>query len=55
MRAFYGLAKGVVFALLYLTWALASKAPTMLITLHPLNQSLIFFKLRRCASFEASR
>ena len=44
----YGLARGVVFGLFYLTWALAIKAPTMLITLHPLNQSLIYFTMARC-------
>ena len=44
----YGLARGVVFGLFYLTWALAIKAPTMLITLHPLNQSLIYFTMAWC-------
>jgi CDP-diacylglycerol---glycerol-3-phosphate 3-phosphatidyltransferase len=48
MRALYGLAKGVIFGLLYLTWALAIKDPTILITLHPLNQSLIFFTTALC-------
>jgi len=48
MRALYGLAKGVIFCLLYLTWALALKDPTILITLHPLNQSLIFFTVALC-------
>ncbi|MFZ5448848.1 MAG: CDP-alcohol phosphatidyltransferase family protein [Thermodesulfobacteriota bacterium] len=48
MRALYGLAKGVVFGLLYLTWALALKDPNILITLHPLNQSLIYFTAALC-------
>jgi CDP-diacylglycerol--glycerol-3-phosphate 3-phosphatidyltransferase len=48
MRALYGLAKGVIFGLLYLTWALALKDPNILITLHPFNQSLIFFTTALC-------
>jgi len=48
MRALYGLAKGVIFGLLYLTWALALKDPNILITLHPLNQALIFFTTGLC-------
>jgi CDP-diacylglycerol--glycerol-3-phosphate 3-phosphatidyltransferase len=48
MRALYGLAKGVIFSLLYLTWTLALKDPDILITLHPLNQSLIFFTTGLC-------
>ncbi len=48
MRALYGLAKGVIFGLLYLTWALALKDPNILITLHPLNQGLIFFTTGLC-------
>ena len=48
MRALYGLAKGVIFGLLYLTWTLAIKDPSILITLHPLNQSLIFFTTALC-------
>jgi len=48
MRALYGLAKGLIFGLLYLTWALALKDPNILITLHPLNQSLIFFTTGLC-------
>jgi CDP-diacylglycerol--glycerol-3-phosphate 3-phosphatidyltransferase len=48
MRFFYGLAKGVIFGLLYLTWALALKNPNILITLHPLNQSLIFLTTGLC-------
>ena len=48
MRALYGLAKGVTFGFLYLTWALAIKDPNILITLHPLNQSLIFFTTALC-------
>ena len=48
MRALYGLAKGVIFGLLYLTWALALNNPDILITLHPLNQGLIFFTTALC-------
>jgi CDP-diacylglycerol---glycerol-3-phosphate 3-phosphatidyltransferase len=48
MRALYGLAKGVIFGLLYLTWALALKNPHILIILHPLNQALIFFTTGLC-------
>jgi CDP-diacylglycerol--glycerol-3-phosphate 3-phosphatidyltransferase len=48
MRALYGLAKGVIFGLLYLTWTLALKDPNILITLHPLNQVLIFFTTGLC-------
>jgi CDP-diacylglycerol--glycerol-3-phosphate 3-phosphatidyltransferase len=48
MRALYGLAKVVTFGLLYLTWALALKDPQILIILHPLNQSLIFFTTGLC-------
>lgn len=48
MRALYGLAKGVIFGFLYLTWALALKDPNILITLHPVNQSLIFFTTGLC-------
>jgi len=48
MRALYGLAKGVIFGLLYLTWTLALRDPDILITLHPLNQSLIFFTTALC-------
>ncbi len=48
MRALYGLAKGVIFGLLYLTWALAIRDPNILITLHPLNQGLIFFTTALC-------
>jgi CDP-diacylglycerol--glycerol-3-phosphate 3-phosphatidyltransferase len=48
MRALYGLAKGVIFGFLYLTWALAIRDPNILITLHPLNQSLIFFTTALC-------
>ncbi|MEJ2672570.1 MAG: CDP-alcohol phosphatidyltransferase family protein [Deltaproteobacteria bacterium] len=48
MRGLYGLAKGVIFGLLYFTWALALKDPNILITLHPLNQSLIFFTTGLC-------
>jgi len=31
-----------------ITWALAITNPNMLITLHPLNQSLIYFTMARC-------
>jgi CDP-diacylglycerol--glycerol-3-phosphate 3-phosphatidyltransferase len=48
MRAFYGLAKAVVFCLLYFTWALALKIPGIITTLHPLNQSLIFLTVGLC-------
>jgi CDP-diacylglycerol---glycerol-3-phosphate 3-phosphatidyltransferase len=48
MRALYGLAKGVIFGLLYLTWALAVKNPGILVTLHPVNQGLIFFTTALC-------
>jgi CDP-diacylglycerol---glycerol-3-phosphate 3-phosphatidyltransferase len=48
MRALYGLAKGMIFGLLYLTWALAIKNPNLLITLHPVNQGLIFFTTALC-------
>jgi CDP-diacylglycerol---glycerol-3-phosphate 3-phosphatidyltransferase len=48
MRALYGLAKGVIFGLLYLTWALAIKNPGILITLHPVNQGLTFFTTALC-------
>jgi CDP-diacylglycerol--glycerol-3-phosphate 3-phosphatidyltransferase len=48
MRAFYGLAKAVVFCVLYLTQALALKNPAILMTLHPLNQSLIFLTVGLC-------
>jgi CDP-diacylglycerol--glycerol-3-phosphate 3-phosphatidyltransferase len=48
MRALYGLAKGVIFGLLYLTWTLALRDPNILITLHPLNQGLIFFTTGLC-------
>ena len=48
MRAFYGLAKAVVFCMLYLTSALAFKEPNILVVLHPLNQSLIFLAVALC-------
>jgi CDP-diacylglycerol--glycerol-3-phosphate 3-phosphatidyltransferase len=48
MRAFYGLAKAVTFGFLYLTHALAIKDPSLLATLHPLNQSLIFLTAGLC-------
>jgi CDP-diacylglycerol---glycerol-3-phosphate 3-phosphatidyltransferase len=48
MRALYGLAKGVIFGLLYLTWTFALKDPNILITLHPLNNALILFTTALC-------
>jgi CDP-diacylglycerol--glycerol-3-phosphate 3-phosphatidyltransferase len=48
MRALYGLAKGVSFGFLYLTWVLAIRDPNLLITLHPVNQSLIIFTTALC-------
>lgn len=48
MRAFYGLAKAVVFGFLYLTHALALENPEILATLHPLNQTLIFLTVGLC-------
>jgi CDP-diacylglycerol--glycerol-3-phosphate 3-phosphatidyltransferase len=48
MRAFYGLAKALVFGMLYLTHALAFKYPSVPATLHSLNQSLIFLTVGLC-------
>ena len=48
MRAFYGLAKALVFCFLYLTHALALENPEILVTLHPLNQTLIFLAVALC-------
>ena len=48
MRAFYGLAKALVFCFLYLTHALALENPEILVTLHPLNQTLIFLSVALC-------
>jgi len=48
MRAFYGLAKAVVFCQLYLTHALALQNPQILATLHPLNQALILLAVGLC-------
>jgi CDP-diacylglycerol--glycerol-3-phosphate 3-phosphatidyltransferase len=48
MRAFYGLAKAVVFCQLYLTQALALHDPGVLVRLHPLNQSLILLAVALC-------
>lgn len=48
MRALYGLVKAVVFCQLYLTSALALKIPSVMLTLHPLNQSLIFLAAGLC-------
>jgi CDP-diacylglycerol--glycerol-3-phosphate 3-phosphatidyltransferase len=48
MRSFYGSTKAVVFCQLYLTSALALKIPNVVLTLHPLNQSLIFLVAGLC-------
>ena len=48
MRAFYGLAKAVVFCVLYLTQVLALENPKILVTLKPLNQGLIFLAVGLC-------
>jgi CDP-diacylglycerol---glycerol-3-phosphate 3-phosphatidyltransferase len=48
MRAFYGLAKAMVFCFLYLTHALALKYPGALLALHSLNQALIFLSVALC-------
>ncbi|MGA7577653.1 MAG: CDP-alcohol phosphatidyltransferase family protein [Desulfobaccales bacterium] len=48
MRAFYGLAKAVVFCLLYLTHALGLKYPGAMQTLHSGNQVLIFLVVALC-------
>ena len=48
MRALYGLAKAVVFSLLYLAHALALKYPSAALALYPLNQGLIFFTVALC-------
>jgi CDP-diacylglycerol--glycerol-3-phosphate 3-phosphatidyltransferase len=48
MRAFYGLAKAVVFCLLYLTHALALKYPGATQTLHSGNQVLILLVVALC-------
>jgi len=48
MRAFYGLAKAVVFCVLYLTHALALENPKILVALQPLNQGLIFLAVALC-------
>ena len=48
MRAFYGLAKAVVFGMLYLTHVLALRYPGVPATLHSLNQSLIFLTVGLC-------
>lgn len=50
MRAFYGLAKAVVFCLLYLTHALALKYPSAPQVLHPCNQILIFLAVVLCVA-----
>jgi CDP-diacylglycerol--glycerol-3-phosphate 3-phosphatidyltransferase len=48
MRAFYGLAKGVVFGMLYLTQVLVLKYPNVWATLQPVNQSLILLAVGLC-------
>jgi CDP-diacylglycerol--glycerol-3-phosphate 3-phosphatidyltransferase len=48
MRAFYGVAKAVVFCVLYLTQILALENPKILVTLQPLNQGLIFLAVGLC-------
>jgi len=48
MRALYGLAKAVVFSLLYLAHALALIYPSAALALYPLNQGLIFFTMALC-------
>jgi CDP-diacylglycerol--glycerol-3-phosphate 3-phosphatidyltransferase len=48
MRAFYGLAKAVVFCQLYLTHALALHYPTAPAVLQPLNQGLILLSVALC-------
>jgi CDP-diacylglycerol--glycerol-3-phosphate 3-phosphatidyltransferase len=48
MRAFYGLAKAVVFGLLYLTHTLALKHPQVMATLQPWNRGLIFLAVGLC-------
>ncbi len=48
MRAFYGMAKAVVFCQLYLTHALVLKNPGVLATLQPLNTILILLAVTLC-------
>jgi CDP-diacylglycerol---glycerol-3-phosphate 3-phosphatidyltransferase len=48
MRAFYGLAKAVIFCGLYLTQTLALHHPEIVEILRPLNQSLIFLVVALC-------
>ena len=48
MRAFYGMAKAVVFCQLYLTHALVLKNPQVLATLQPLNTILILLAVTLC-------
>lgn len=48
MRALYGLAKAVVFCLLYLTHALALKYAGAPLALHSVNQALILFAVALC-------
>jgi CDP-diacylglycerol--glycerol-3-phosphate 3-phosphatidyltransferase len=48
MRAFYGLAKAVVFCQLLLTHALVLRDPGMLAALQPVNQALILLAVSLC-------
>jgi CDP-diacylglycerol--glycerol-3-phosphate 3-phosphatidyltransferase len=48
MRAFYGLAKVVTFACLWLTHALALQSPQYLISWQPLYQSLVWLTVGLC-------
>lgn len=48
MRAFYGMAKAVVFCQLYLTHTLVLKNPGVLATLQPLNTILILLAVTLC-------
>lgn len=48
MRAFYGMAKAVVFCQLYLTHALVLNNPGVLATLQPLNTILILLAVTLC-------
>ena len=50
MRALYGLAKAVVFCLLYLTHALALQYPGAPLALHSLNQGLILLAVGLCVA-----
>lgn len=48
MRGFYGVAKGVTFASLWVSHALASKDPHYLAVMTPLNQALIWLSVILC-------